>query len=442
MIPRSLVGRLTVLQVALAAAAVVVFAVSALLLAGRALELQQRTLLSNTARQLAAGLVQEWGEERDLPRAAQSLLAENAPVGVRVAVLDSSRQVVAVGGVEAGRDSSHVDLVTTPVPGGAWIKVSASSRPRERALSTLLVVFGLVALPLLLLLVVVSRKIALRLLAPLSRLAAEAGARDAPGRGSPFGSRTDPTEVRVVADAFERLVSRLGSMLRAEQRFAEDAAHELRTPLTVVTGQIERALGDPTLSPRTRESLRRGLDQANAMNQLVDALLLLRRADEEGRTPFDPQVPVNLCDLLREALDEALGRMPGRLADCRLEAPDEILVAGNATLIKAAIENLLSNALKFTRPGETVLARVEESGRRCHVIVEDAGPGIAPDDRERIFDAFYRGGEARAEQSGAGLGLPILRRVARAHRGDVLVAESSLGGARFMLDLPCWLHRA
>ncbi len=440
--PRSLVGRLTLLQVTLAGSSVLVFAASALLLSERALERQQRTLLSNTAHQLANGLTQEWREEPDLAHAAKSLIEESAPVGVRVEVQDSLRRTVLVSGAAAGRDASHLDTADATVPGGAWIVVSASRGPRERALSTMLVAFGLSALPLFALLVFASRGIARRMLAPLSRLAAVAGSEDALGPEPPFGADSDPTEVRVVADAFQRLVARLRAMVRAEQRFAEDAAHELRTPLTVVTGEVERALADPALSPRARDSLLRGFEQARAMNHLVDALLLLRRADREGRAPFDPHVPVNLCDVLRDTLEEALERRPDRRADCRLETPDEILVAGNPALLHAAIENLLSNALKFTRPGELVTARVEEGEGRCRVVVEDAGPGIPEADRERIFDAFYRGGDARAEHTGSGLGLPILRRVARAHRGDVVVGASSLGGARFELELPGWSARS
>jgi two-component system OmpR family sensor kinase len=77
----------------------------------------------------------------------------------------------------------------------------------------------------------------------------------------------------------------------------------------------------------------------------------------------------------------------------------------------------------------------------CQVVVEDGGPGIAPEERERIFDPFYRGSEARARHEGFGLGLPILRRVARAHGGDVNVSASPLGGARFELSLPGWAPR-
>ena len=136
MIPRSLVGRMTLLQLALAGSSVVLFAASALFLSAKALERQERRLLSNTAHQLVNGLVLEWREERDLARAAKSMLDENAPVGVRVEVQDAARQPVLVSGADAGGDASHVDTVEAAVPGGAWIVVSASSRPREGATCT------------------------------------------------------------------------------------------------------------------------------------------------------------------------------------------------------------------------------------------------------------------------------------------------------------------
>ena len=117
-------------------------------------------------------------------------------------------------------------------------------------------------------------------------------------------------------------------------------------------------------------------------------------------------------------------------------------MAGHAMLIAAAVRNLLSNAFKFTHAGQRILVSISSIDGWRSVIVEDGGRGIPSSDRERVFDPFFRSGEARGNFDGVGLGLPILRRVARAHGGDVSLGESPLGGSRFELSLPAWSPRA
>jgi two-component system OmpR family sensor kinase len=172
------------------------------------------------------------------------------------------------------------------------------------------------------------------------------------------------------------------------------------------------------------------------MRELVEAILLLHRSREAGRTDHSEFEVLNLCDLTRELLAEALARHPERERDLTIEALDEVLVRGQTALLASAVRNLLDNAFKFTGRGDRVRVEVAGAGDRAIVTVEDAGAGIPEAERERIFDPFYRGAEARAATRGFGLGLPILRRVARAHGGDVEVTTSALGGARFALSLP------
>ena len=140
--------------------------------------------------------------------------------------------------------------------------------------------------------------------------------------------------------------------------------------------------------------------------------------------------------MAREALADTLPQHPGREADVRLVTPDEVLVTGHGSLLASALRNLLDNALKFTRAGERVEVRVWEEPGGSRLAVDDQGAGVPEAERERIFDPFFRGAVGSANQSGFGLGLPILRRVARAHGGDVEVSRSELGGARFVLVLP------
>jgi signal transduction histidine kinase len=440
--PASLVARLTLLQQLLAGALILVFSGSAIWLSARTLERQETTLLANAAAHMAGSLEREWNEDSDLGRAARAALEESAVPGAEISVLDEAGRRVAstaAGAPRAPRPGTREQRVH--LARGAWIVASISTRPRRDAVAALSLALLLAALPLFIAVVAGSRAVAGRALRPLSRMAAQAEQAQARGVVGPLGRPTDPAEVAALAQSFNRLLARLDDMLRAEQHFTQDAAHELRTPLTVLSGELEYALSDAALPARQREGLERAAEQARAMSELVEALLLLRRTDPTAAKDRTDLVPVNLSDLVREIARDLLDRAPGRAPDLAIAAEDEVLVAGHATLLASALRNLLSNALKFTDAGRPVRVTVLACRGRCQVVVEDGGPGIAPDERDRIFDPFYRGSEARARHEGFGLGLPILRRVARAHGGDVNVSASPLGGARFELSLPGWAAR-
>jgi signal transduction histidine kinase len=280
------------------------------------------------------------------------------------------------------------------------------------------------------------------MLAPLSRLAAQADLTAVQAAHRELTVPTDPAEIVTLSVAFDRLLAQVHLMLRAEQNFSQDAAHELRTPLTVLSGELEMALSDPALPARHRHGLERAAEQARAMSDLVEALLVLRRADSASSEAPADFVLVDLRGLVRDVVAELRNRELVRGADFEVAAADEVLVLGNATLLTAALRNLLTNAFKFTAPGQPVRASISAGPDRATVVVEDGGSGISPADRERIFDPFFRGGEARAARDGVGLGLPIILRVARAHRGEVFVSASSLGGARFELRLPARVPHA
>ncbi len=437
MSPASLVQRLLALEQMLAAALIAVFAGSAIWISARTLERQEAAFLENTAAQMAKGLRQEWSEHHDLKRAAEAVLKEDAPLGIRIDILDEQGLPLASTATGANRRDG-VREQRMHVPPGAWIVASMSTRHRRNAVQALILALSVAAVPLFVAVSLAARWLARRELRPLSRMASEAGRISASGELRPLRSPGDPTEVAALATAFDGLVVRLDDMMRAERHFTLDAAHELRTPLTVLAGELEYALADPALAARHREGLERASNQVRAMSELVEALLLLRRADSTREDPSSDFAPVNLADLVRETLSLLLLHQPDRAADVVTEAEDEALVAGSEVLLASALRNLITNALKFTAPGQAVRVAVHTNGGSNQVVVEDGGPGIPPEDRESIFDPFYRGGQARATTEGFGLGLPILRRVARAHGGDVVVSSSALGGARFEVRLPCW----
>ncbi len=436
----SLQFRLAALQQTLAAALIVVFSLSAIGFTASTLERQESRFLRDTAGHMLASLDREWNEEADLKRAAASALEEDAPPGVRIDILDAAGRPVASTAARPGRPSvvSGTRTLRLRSARGAWVVATLSTAARREAITALALALLATGVPLFLLVMAASRTLARRALEPLALMTREAERAAAEGMPGALGRPDDPAEVAVLAEAFDRLIERLDAMVLAERHFTEDAAHELRTPLTVVAGELEYVLADTGLEPRLRDGLGRAAEQAASMADLVEALLFLRRSDPRSGTARLEPVPVDLAELARETLRDVLASRPDRVADVRLAASEETLVAGQPVLLASALRNLMVNALKFTAAGQPVEVRVRADGKGCEVIVEDGGPGIPVAERERIFDPFYRGSLARAEQEGSGLGLTILRRIARAHGGDVACIDSRLGGAGFALSLPAW----
>jgi signal transduction histidine kinase len=438
---RSLVERLSALHLILVGTLIVLFAGSAIVLSARTLEREEVIFLNNASLQLARSLDSEWQEEGDLRRAAASAMSEDEPPGVDFDVFDVSGHLVFSTRTTTGaRPLEHRRQVERSLPRGGRVVASLSVEPRRRAIAALVTAIVLTAIPLLIVAAILSRLVARRALRPLSRIAAEADRATRRGFLSRLEQPSDPAEVATLAASFDRLFGRLDDRLRAERQFTQDAAHELRTPLTVLSGELEYALQEASMSERHRSGLERALREVNTLSDLVEALLLLRRADSVPLHDGDT-VPVNLADVVREIAQELTSRQPQRAPDLSVAAGDETFIAGHGTLITAAIRNLLTNAFKFTRTAQPIRVAVTSEGDRCTVVVEDGGPGVPSPDRERVFDPFFRSGEARGSLDGVGLGLPILRRVARAHGGDVRLEESSLGGARFELSLPAWKPR-
>jgi signal transduction histidine kinase len=435
--PRSLVFRLSLLQQITAVALILAFAALAIWITAGTLARQETLYVSDAARHVAVNLEREWLEEGDLARAATAVIEESAPPDAWVDVFDARGRLVAATAAGARRPArGELHQVRLRLSRGATVVVSVSTRLRNEAVSALYWALLLTALPLLVAGAVVSRVLARRTLSPLTRLTAEADRAAAQATPRELTVPSDPAEIVTLSTAFDRLLAQVHLMLRAERNFSQDAAHELRTPLTVLSGELEMALSDPALPPRHRHGLEHAAEQTRAMSELVEALLLLRRADAaSSEAPVD-FVRVDLRDLVRDVVAELRDRGLLRAADLEVAAADEALVPGNATLLAAALRNLLTNAFKFTDPGQPVRVSVSAGPDRGTLVVEDGGPGISPADRERIFDPFFRSAEARAVRGGVGLGLPIILRVARAHGGGISVSDSPLGGARFELRLP------
>jgi len=246
------------------------------------------------------------------------------------------------------------------------------------------------------------------------------------------GGRDD--EVRVLADAFNHMLDRLTEAFASQRAFVADASHELRTPLTVISGQLEVLAGQtspPAAEVRRVEHLVRA--EIIRISRLVDDLLLLANAEQ---TEFLRLESIDLPSYVHELWDGM-----SLLARRRFElgpVPQGSLRADPDRLAQA-LRNLVANAIEHA-PGESGLVRMRVellAAGQIRFIVEDDGPGIPVDQRERIFDRFHRTDSARDRASGGtGLGLAIVRAIAEAHGGRVAAGRSLEGGASMELELP------
>jgi two-component system sensor histidine kinase MprB len=230
-------------------------------------------------------------------------------------------------------------------------------------------------------------------------------------------------ELSRLGSAFNTMLVALEESIETQRRFVADASHELRTPLTSLQTNIEVLKQQERLAPEQRARLFADLErEAHEMRDLIAALLELARGDASVERSI-----VQLDELVEAAVDRARTRFPSVHVNAHLEPTT---VEGVPERIERAVWNLIENAGKWTKPGSSV--DVTLSGGELRV--RDHGPGIAPEDREHVFDRFYRSAAARA-MPGSGLGLAIVREVAEAHGGSVSAEEAPGGGALLRLRL-------
>ncbi|BBH64600.1 hypothetical protein ACTI_12850 [Actinoplanes sp. OR16] len=258
---------------------------------------------------------------------------------------------------------------------------------------------------------------------------------------SEHAARAAEQSAREAADAAQRSEARAVESEGKMRQFVADASHELRTPLTTIRGFAELyrqgAVSDPEQVARL---VRRIEDEAARMGLLVEDLLLLARLDRERPLTL---APVELPVLALDALDAAEAMAPDRQIDLEVRDDPERLVAyGDDGRLRQVIGNLMTNALVHTPPDATVTLRLHAGeGGTAVVEVSDTGPGLNPEQRERVFERFYRADGARTrntdrEATGTGLGLAIVAAIVRAHQGSVEVLSEEGKGATFRVTLP------
>jgi two-component system OmpR family sensor kinase len=274
-----------------------------------------------------------------------------------------------------------------------------------------------------------------RMSRPLRRMATVAARVDA-GDLHPriHSSDGQSNEIRVLTEAFNHMLDRLTEAFAGQRAFVADASHELRTPLTVIRGQLE-VLAAQEHPPGDEVRRVEVLLQAEIarISRLIDDLLLLAKSEQ---TQFLRIEPIDLASFVEE-LWQATTPLAERRFQLDPVPPGTLL--GDPDRLAQALRNLLANAIEHTIPDQgLVLLRVQRvANDHAQFTVEDDGPGIPQDQRERIFDRFHRTDAARDRASGGtGLGLAIVDAIAKAHGGRVRASQASEGGARIELELP------
>jgi two-component system sensor histidine kinase QseC len=240
-----------------------------------------------------------------------------------------------------------------------------------------------------------------------------------------------PREVRPLLDALNRLLQRVGETLQMERRFTADAAHELRTPLAAIRANAQVLVA--ARDAEERESTARDLVASVDRNtRLVEQLLSLARADQSAGTGQFQDL--DLARIVDDQLQSHRG-LAGRLGVTLTGALQPAHLAGDPALLAVLVRNLVDNALRYTPAGGSVQVSTAREEDAAVLIVEDTGTGIALEEREKVFERFYRVAGPRA--TGSGLGLSIAQRIADLHGATIHVAAGKEGkGTRITVTLP------
>ena len=344
------------------------------------------------------------------------------PIGSKLQAGASSAWVGGVFDTEGGFRLYAVAYDHGYVVTGQSMKVPQSN------LSGIVAFLIISAIPALIAALLASWLVAGRALAPLKSVAAAA---EDIGRTRDFGRRLPPVrsrdEVARLGASFNGMLARLQDAYESQRRFVADASHELRTPLTTIQGNagllVTRSVADEVRAAAIADIAA----ESARMGRLVDRLLTLARADSGLQLEL---AKVDLKALVDEVCRQAATAHPGVALDVNSAVAS---VNGDEDALRQLLWIVLDNAFRHARVEIDVRLFVEQGWARLAVI--DDGPGVALEDRERIFERFFRAERSRTG-SHAGLGLSIAQWIVAQHHGRISVGAGGTGGAAFLVDLP------
>lgn len=395
----------------------------------------------------AARYVQEIGstfEVRVLMAAPDGrVIADSSPAAPPLSLnFRNAREDAAVPGARNGRarDANLQPWLYVARPAGpSRILVIASEQPRfaalaffsENLLLPLLEAGAIAALLSLALAMFIARSIAL----PLQKMA-EVAQGIARGDYAQTAPVSGPDEVRALGQSLNQMTTQVQATQQAHRDFLANVSHELKTPLTSIQGFAQAMLDGAADSPQAiQRSANIIYTEADRLRRLVEGLLDLARLDAGLRALS--RAPLDLRLVLATTVEKFNLRATEKGVTLRGELPPTLpAMVGDADRLAQVFTNLLDNALKHTPVGGSVTLAAAAVPGGVEITVKDTGPGIPPEDLQRIFERFYQVDKSRARPSGAGLGLTITKEIVEAHNGSIRV-ESVVGlGTKFIVRLP------
>jgi two-component system OmpR family sensor kinase len=283
---------------------------------------------------------------------------------------------------------------------------------RDSALRTLMPF--LILVPILLLIVA---DLVRKMFRPIAELSTEIDQRSEQEL-HPVAADHLPIEVRPFVVAINRLLTRVNHAMDAQRRFVADAAHELRSPLTAMSLQAER-LADTQMPEQARQrlaTLQRGIERSR---NLLDQLLTLAKAQSTSGVPLSP---ISIQGIYRRVLEDLLPLAEAKHIDIGVEGTQDAQVLVSELDLVAVVKNLVDNAIRYTPKGGKVDLSVYVQGGCARLQIMDSGPGIAVDERQRVFDPFYR--TLGSDQVGSGLGLSIVKTIADRIGAEIKLSPS------------------
>jgi two-component system OmpR family sensor kinase len=346
--------------------------------------------------------------------------------------------------------NEHFRVLARLLPSGAGSAIAAISLEEiEKTLNRLRVLFFLIGFIVLLLIGLLSLAVVRISLKPLTSVETTANAIARGELSARLPEANPKTEVGRLTESLNSMLSKIEDAFAARKasedklrRFVADASHELRTPLTAIRGFAElHRQGAMQGAEKSAEVIRRIEEESKRMGSLVEDLLLLARLDQARPIV---QKPVEINQVVDDVIATSNVIFPKQLLTA-LSPAAEVFILGDPEKIHQAILNLVINACTYSPNGSKIEITTQELENQVLISVKDNGPGLNADQKERIFERFYRADTSRARHTedgrqGSGLGLSIVDAIMNAHGGSVSVRSELNEGSDFRLNFPINTH--
>lgn len=324
---------------------------------------------------------------------------------------------------------------SNPAQSGRVVQVAASLGPlRAQQRIILALLAGIVLLGAAATLMGAGRLVD-RAVRPVTEITEQATHIEAGTLDQRISAHASTDEYRGLVAVLNRMLDRLEGAFTAQRRFTSDVSHELRTPLTALRGEIEVALRADRSPREYQRVMRSALEEIDRLTTMSEELLLITRAQAGLIAP--QREAVSIRALMESTHERLRAQIEQKELSLQCEGPPD---GGSAyldpTLMMRLLMELVENAIVHAAPGGRIAVRTGTRADGAYVVVEDDGPGIAPEDLPHIFDPYFRADESRTRGAGTGLGLTAAAAIARLHGGTIRAGNRPEGGARFEVDLP------